>query len=197
MSIPNVTSLEGMKGLQIGTPQGTNAINNCKALGASPVAVPTTDMFSALEKGIIVGRIGPVQMLRSQNFAEVTKNTTFIGVGGTPFIAYMNMDTWNKLPADIQQIIDSYKQWTIDEGWRLYDEVADQDCVEYARKLGHNFNYLSDAELEKFYNQLLPVAQGWAATQDTKGLPGTDVLNTALGLLKENEAKYGKAGPLK
>ena len=76
-----------------------------RALGCSPVNVPASDAYSAMERHIVDGFAYPLSPLPETGLIEVTK--TFIDhmVLGGGSIMYMNLDAWKKLPPDVQKII--------------------------------------------------------------------------------------------
>jgi TRAP-type transport system periplasmic protein len=76
-----------------------------RALGCSPVNVPASDAYSAMERHIVDGYAYPLSPLPETGLIEVTK--TFIDhmVLGGGSIMFMNLDAWKKLPPDVQKII--------------------------------------------------------------------------------------------
>lgn len=76
-----------------------------KALGCTPVNVPSPDVYSAMERHIVDGFAYPLSPLPETGLIEVTK--TFIDhmVLGGGSIMFMNLDAWKRLPPDVQKII--------------------------------------------------------------------------------------------
>lgn len=74
-----VRRLEDLQGLEIRA-TGLSALTLQK-LGANPVAMPQSDAYEALSKGVVKGNLSPVEVLKGWKHAEVTKYLT-----RTPFL---------------------------------------------------------------------------------------------------------------
>ncbi|MDH7479242.1 MAG: TRAP transporter substrate-binding protein, partial [Syntrophomonadaceae bacterium] len=126
-----VRSLEDLKGMEIRA-TGLSA-KTIAALGGTPVAMPQSEAYEALSKGVVKGNLGPVEVLQGWKQAEVTKyltKTPFLY--NTLFFITMNRDKWNSLPPDIQAAIEAVNQ-------KFFEEVAiglwdrqNQDAFTYA-----------------------------------------------------------------
>ena len=79
-------------------------------LGAIPVAISWGEIYVSLERGVVDAYTGTMWDLAA--LGRLYEQAPYIldlgvgtyGMGGT----FMNLDTWNKLPQDIQKIIDEY-----------------------------------------------------------------------------------------
>jgi TRAP-type C4-dicarboxylate transport system substrate-binding protein len=92
-----------IKGLLVRAP--TNSDWACiSAVGATPATVSSAEEYDALaKKAIQVTRTGMVAG-SSRKLYEVTSYCT-APTGYSIWLSFMNIDTWNKLPADIQKAI--------------------------------------------------------------------------------------------
>ncbi len=94
------------KGLKFrGTGWSTKTVNE---MGGSGVMIPATDVYSALERGLIDAcEFGNPSANWDYKMHEVTKYQGFPGIHKlyetSSFI--INMDAWNKLPKDLQAIV--------------------------------------------------------------------------------------------
>ncbi|HBS51435.1 MAG TPA: hypothetical protein DEA62_00330 [Coxiellaceae bacterium] len=79
-----------------------------KTMGASPVGVPMTETYSALQKGIVdaAEQAGPSTNW-NLGLHEITKYGIFPGINqpATALEILINMDVWNKIPGDLQTIV--------------------------------------------------------------------------------------------
>ena len=76
--------------------------------GATPVNTPFSEVYSSLQKNMYDGMLIPTETLQSCNFAEVCKYCVKLNLSYASAPGHlMNMDTWNSLPDDIKEIIDS------------------------------------------------------------------------------------------
>jgi TRAP-type C4-dicarboxylate transport system substrate-binding protein len=86
----------------------------------------------------------------------------------------MNLDVWNSLPSDIQQIIDdSIEPWS--EEWMQWSFEQDQAGVQIAIDNGVQLIDPTSEELATIYGFYEEVALEVAADLDVQGLPGTEI----------------------
>ncbi len=64
------------------------------------------DVFVALKTGTIDGQENPYTQITSAKFHEVQKFLTVTNHVYTPAFVVVHKDTWNKLPADVRQIVE-------------------------------------------------------------------------------------------
>jgi TRAP-type C4-dicarboxylate transport system substrate-binding protein len=132
--------------------------------------------------------MGSLEGLKSFRLAEVAKYYTYIGLYRTHNGSRaMDIEVWNKLPADIKKVFEDNIEW-----WGLendkYFEGAHQAGLEFGKQQKVEFITLSKDELAKFYGPLKTMAEKEAKMIDGKGLPGTKVYQEAQALVK----KYAK-----
>ena len=101
-----VRKLEDMKGQTIRAPGVPGDI--IKALGGTPSPTPMMDTYDAIAKGVNDGVWGPWEVLKTFRFGEVTKYVTVCWQIGAsfPFYLAMNKNSYNKLPRDLQTLVD-------------------------------------------------------------------------------------------
>ncbi len=93
-------------GLKMRTPTGYDTIDRTfKALGASTVAIPYAELYMALKTGVVDGQENPATNVESMKFYEVQKYFTMVGYQFHPDPFYVNLDWFNALPEDFQQIV--------------------------------------------------------------------------------------------
>jgi TRAP-type C4-dicarboxylate transport system substrate-binding protein len=100
-----VSTVADLKGLKLRAPAGT-ATGMITAWGGTPILMGPGEMYSALDKGVLDGFVLEYSGMKSFKLYEVSKYYTAIDFFAGPFLILMNKDTWNSLPADLQQIID-------------------------------------------------------------------------------------------
>jgi TRAP-type transport system periplasmic protein len=76
-----------------------------KSLGASPVTMPPTDIYTAVERGVVDGFMWPRVGMISWGLQEVTKYMVEPGVFQMEPATMINMDRWKKIPKDLQALI--------------------------------------------------------------------------------------------
>lgn len=76
-----------------------------KALGASPILIPPTDIHTAMERKVVDGFIWPRTGMVSWGLQEVTKYMLLPGFFQMEPATMINMDKWKQIPKDVQAII--------------------------------------------------------------------------------------------
>jgi len=99
-----VKNLEALKGLELRASGGV--AQALKALGATPVGMPQSETPEALQKGIVQGAASSLETLMDFKYAEICKYVTIFNGPVYPFAVVMNMDKWNSLPKDVQDVMD-------------------------------------------------------------------------------------------
>ncbi|MFB0556998.1 MAG: TRAP transporter substrate-binding protein DctP [Dehalococcoidia bacterium] len=101
-----IKTLEDFKGLKIRTGGGIGS-TMVEALGAEPIIMPVPDVYLALQTGVIDGLLAGSSGLLPFKMWEVYKyELRSFQWPGLVNIFMMNLDTWNKLPNELRQIIE-------------------------------------------------------------------------------------------
>lgn len=157
-----VRSLEDLKGMKIRA-TGLSA-KVVEALGAVPVAMPQPGTYEALQKGVVEGTLGPIEVLKGWKQGEVIKYTTEcfdIGYTTSMFVI-MNRKAWDALPADIQKTVDEVSQeWASVHG-AVWDK-ADADGRAFTKSLGNELISLSAEESARWSKAVEPVINDYIA----------------------------------
>lgn len=133
------------KGLKIRVPEGIIGIETMKALGASPTPMPFSDVYSAMQQGVIDGHENPVTHIWTNRFYEVQKYVSKTGHGFGPEPLLVSMATWNKLTPEQQKLV----QECADEAKAWQRELCRKLEMEYWGKLAGTsmeINEVSDPE---------------------------------------------------
>ena len=105
--VQSMADLEGMKIRSTGL-----SAKIVEKLGGVPVAMPQPSTYDALQKGVVEGTFGPIEVLKGWKQGEVVKSTTDCKSVGytTAMFVVMNRSKWEKLPADVQKIFTELSQ---------------------------------------------------------------------------------------
>jgi len=180
-----VEKLEDLKGMKIRCTGTSSKI--AAALGATPVAMPQTETYDALQKGVAEGLLGPLETLKGWKFAEVTDYTT-LNYGSSYTIVFfhvMNKKKWNSLPKDVQDTIDQIDKEWIEKQAKIWVDI-DKEGKEFAAAKGHKFIPLSKEEDERWAKLVQPILDEYVKTTKAKGLPGDEALKFCQEWLKNN-----------
>lgn len=178
-----IKSVEDLKGLKISTP--SSASNEVvEAWGAIPVFMPMNEVYEAMQKGVIDGRLGPYSAVSNFKLNEVTKYITEANFYTTIFAVTMNKNSWNKLSeADqksIDSLLDKYRQKAAD----IYDRDAEIGKKD-AEGSGVKINALSTEEEESFRKPLESIHKKWLSDMKKEGLPAQEIYDEAIKLSEE------------
>lgn len=94
-----------LKGIKLRTPKGEWRVKMFQAYDANPTPMALSEVFVALQTGVIDGQENPFTQIYSQNFHEVQKYLSLSGHVYTPAYLLTGKKTWDKLPADVQKIL--------------------------------------------------------------------------------------------
>jgi len=135
------------------TLRGTGYIGKLvEALGATARAVPMPEAYDNLAKGVIDGLMIPYETTKTFRYGEVTKYVTEVWPLGQVYTFYivMNKNTWNKLPADIQDIITKYIEEEYLEKLAAMWNNIDIEGKKYAIEAGYTIIEIPENELGRW-----------------------------------------------
>ena len=163
-----VKTFADIKGLKVGaTTQGN--IAPLAAFGASPVQIASTDMYMALQRGMVDAVIWPIPSIMSFKFHEVAKYVTMLDLTAASSYFFINEDSWNNLPKDVQDV---FLPTMGMRGTLSYSTCSDNSAIrdtETLKNAGVTFITLPDEEKAKFVAAVKPLSENWLADMEKKG----------------------------
>src|SRR5437867_48995 len=120
-----------LQGIKLRVPEGKWRVKMFQAYGANPSPMKFSEVFTALQTGVMDGEENPFTQIYSAKLQEVQKYMSLSGHVYTP--AYLTVGTtrWNTLPADVRKILDD----TAKETQAFVYETAAKDDGELLGKL--------------------------------------------------------------
>src|SRR5262245_36090252 len=94
-----------------------------KALGGVPVVMPMGDVYTSIEKGVVDGGCAPANVMLATKHHEVAKYRVEPRFGLLVSMIGMNLDKWNKLPKDQQEMLIKVGMQTEQDTAKFGDEV--------------------------------------------------------------------------
>jgi TRAP-type transport system periplasmic protein len=95
---------EDLKGIKLRTPKGVWRVRMFQAYGAHPAPMAYSEVFMALQTGVMDGQENPLPQITGGRFQEVQKFMSMSGHVYTP--AYITVGaSFAKLPPDVQKIL--------------------------------------------------------------------------------------------
>lgn len=169
-----VKNLEDLKGLELRASGGVAQV--LKALGATPVGMPQSETPEALQKGVVKGAASSLETLMDFKYAELCRYVTIFDGPVYPFSVVMNIDKWNSLPKDVQDVMDGLAKEQSEWTGKYMDNHVDES-VEWSKK---NYNIeitkLTKKELARWDKLLEPITDKWIENAKAKGLPARTIL---------------------
>ncbi len=180
-----VRNLEDLKGLKVRS-TGTSA-KVVQALGGAPVAMPMSEAYDALSKGVVQGIICPYEPMKGFKLAEVITDSTEYGTAyvNANYII-MNKARWNSLSPDLQGIIEKINEEWIEKMGRLWDELDKEGKAVFVQK-GGKVVVLSKEENARWSERLRPILDEYVKEAKAKGLPGDEALKFCMDFLKAHQ----------
>lgn len=185
-----VRKLEDLKGMEIrATGLSAATLQN---LGAVPVAMPQSEAYESLSKGVVKGNLGPIEVLQGWKQAEVTKyitKTPFLY--NTLFFVTMNKDKWESLSPEQQQTITKVTEDYFNKAgmglWDKQDEAAMNGAIKDNKM---EIITLSPQEADRWIKLVEPVQKEFVANMDKQGLKGQEILDQVKALAKKYNQEY-------
>jgi TRAP-type C4-dicarboxylate transport system substrate-binding protein len=181
----SAATIEEMKGIKVGN-SGGYAIDVLTAAGAVPVNMALGERYISIEKGLIDGTMGTWAALYTTKIYEVVNYVTEPGVCSFPFVMLMNKQTYEKLPQDVQAIVDEMAQ--SDKYSKLVGELGDAD-IEKGKKAfadkGGTVVQWNPADYEQIGKTLTPVWEKALADTEAKGYPAQQAVADLYKALKD------------
>jgi len=98
-----------------------------KELGGVPVVMPMGDVYTSIEKGVVDGACAPANVMLATKHFEVAKYRVEPRFGLLVSLIGMNLDKWNKLPKDQQEMLTAVGLQTERDTARLGDEILERE----------------------------------------------------------------------
>ncbi|MCL7748710.1 TRAP transporter substrate-binding protein [Halalkalibacter alkaliphilus] len=190
MTTEPVESLDDLRGKQIRA-SGTN-VATLEKLGATPVAMPVTETYEALSRGVVDGSLLPADTLKSFNLAEVTNYVTHSNLMyNTVHFVTMNKDKWNSLPTHIQEAIREVNEQTFKDAAQLFTDVVESGLQYAIDEHGVEEIHLSEEEEQRWEETLKPLVESHVEELNSAGLNGQEIMNKIVELSEKYNEEFG------
>ena len=101
-----VRAAADMKGMKFRVPSAALALSLFQGLGAAPTAVPSAEVYTALQTRLVDGADGPLVTIEYSKYYEATKYISLTNHMHTPFEMMANGAAWRRLPPNLQEILE-------------------------------------------------------------------------------------------
>jgi tripartite ATP-independent transporter DctP family solute receptor len=128
-----------LSGMKLRVPQGKWRVKMFQAYGANPSPMALSEVFVALQTGVMDGQENPLTQIYSSKFQEVQKHLSMTGHVYTPAYLAAGARKFGSLPKDVQDIL---TQAAKDTQAYVYEQAAklDNDLLEKMKAGGVQVN---------------------------------------------------------
>jgi TRAP-type C4-dicarboxylate transport system substrate-binding protein len=179
-SIAAVSDLDGLTLRPAGRRIGIWMID---ALGAKPSRKRHPKLSAALEQNQLDGALMSFQLARSLDVIESVASHTMRGekhyFGTSLYLFLMNPASYERLPADLQSVIDRNAGMDLARQAGQTWETAEQDAIAAARQQGNSILVLSEEQQGIVDNAAKAIERRWSDTVEKYGIDGPRLIAQA------------------
>lgn len=146
------------KGLKIRVPGGEVYMKFFRALGADPVAMSWSEVFTAIQQGTIDGQENGLSITKSAKMDEIQKYLTLWNYTYENDLFIANTKVWDSLEPEIQELLREKAKEACEWG-RETLEGEEEEIKESFREKGMTITELTDEELQAFKDEIADVKQ--------------------------------------
>lgn len=167
-----------LEGIKLRTPNGVWRVSMFKLYGANPTPMAFSDVFTALQTGVMDGQENPYAQIASAKFQEVQKYLSITGHVYTPAYILASQKKFSGLPEDVQAMLtdcaSKAQDFTYEKAAQLETELLD-----VIKAAGVEVN---EADKAAFIEASKPIYEAFAAEVDG----GQEMIDQVLGLAESN-----------
>jgi TRAP-type transport system periplasmic protein len=148
-----INTPEDLKGIKLRVPEGKWRVKMFQAYGANPSPMKFSEVFTALQTGVMDGQENPFTQIYSAKFQEVQKFLTLTGHVYTPAYLTAGAKKWESLPADVRKILED----TARETQAFVHQTAAKDEEDLLNKLKSGGMQVNEPNKDAFIAASKPV----------------------------------------
>jgi len=144
---------EDLEGIKLRVPESKLRVAAFKVFGANPTTMDFSEVFTALQQGVVDGQENPLGQIEAGRFYEIQKYLSITNHTYTPGYLVASKMWWDKLTPDQQKIL---SEAAIEAGdfSRTYGKQADEDLLKKFKDAGMEVN---EADVKSFQAKVQPV----------------------------------------
>ena len=135
-----------LAGIKLRVPGGKWRVKMFQAYGANPSPMKFSEVFTALQTGVMDGEENPFTQIYSAKFQEVQKYLSLTGHVYTPAYLTVGKTKWEAIPADVRKVLED----TAKETQAYVYETAAKDDGELVGKLKAAGMQVNDVDKDAF-----------------------------------------------
>ena len=181
-----VRKLQDFQGLKVRVQSSKVIAATFRQIGALPQVMSFSEVYSALQQGVIDGTENTVSNFYTQKMHEVQKHLTLSDHGYILYAVIVNKKFWDGLPADVRSMLEqAMKEATIYE--RGIAQKDNEGALAAVKAAGTTEIYTLPAQERQAWQQaMLPVHKQFEAAV------GRDLLNAIYAISAESQKAKSK-----
>lgn len=156
-----VTTLADLKGLKIRA-LGLADSEFIKALGGEATTTNWTELYTALQQGVVDGHMAADGAQFAMKFYEVTDHIFDTANAGPSFMILINRQAYEALPADVQKMLMDHRQMLRDANYASYQK-SDPWARNALLQKGMKVTAVSSTDNAQMLKVAGPIVEAWAA----------------------------------
>lgn len=182
-----VNSIDDLRGKEIrATGTGVQALEK---IGASPVFLPVSEIYEALQKNIIKGNYTTFEIIKPFRFNEVIDYITPFPAPAAVMFTIVNEERFNAWPDYLKNAVNDmrmeHSEWAGD-----FAQRAGEDGLSFAIENGVKMTDVSPAEKAKMIKALSSMTDEWLEQVTARGIPAREWLDEFNRLLEKYNNIY-------
>ncbi len=146
-----VMNVGDVKGLKLRLPIGPVWTSLWSNLGSAPTSIDLSELYTALQTGVVEGSEGGVQQIETFKLYEVQKNLALTNHMWDGWWIIGNKAMWAKLPDDIKQILSAnFKKAAMEERAAILADARKTQDLLHAQGMA-----VTEPDLDSFRNKLM------------------------------------------
>ncbi|MDF1609313.1 TRAP transporter substrate-binding protein [Hoeflea sp. YIM 152468] len=167
-----------LEGIKLRTPNGVWRVSMFQLYGANPTPMAFSDVFTALQTGVMDGQENPYAQIASAKFQEVQKYLSITGHVYTPAYILASHKSFSSLPEDVQAMLTDCGSKSQDFTYETAAQL-ETDLLDVIKAAGVEVN---EADKAAFIEASKPIYKAFADEVDG----GQEMIDQVLGLAKAN-----------
>jgi TRAP-type transport system periplasmic protein len=138
-----INTVDDVQGLKLRAPPSPIQVSTWKAIGAAPASMNFSELYTALQTGVVDGQESPASLAKTTRLYEVQKYMSITSHMWDGWYTLINPRAFGRLPKDMQDLVmESFDQAGIDERPDL--AALNQDAQKFMVEKGMLLNTVAD-----------------------------------------------------
>lgn len=181
----SIKSLDDLRGRKVAAFGGF--LDIVPRFGITNMSMPASEVYDALQKGILNGVVFPYSPIKIFKFYEPCRVLVDLSFAGAqaPCAQVINLDVWKKISAEDQKTIEGISA-NMHNWFVQYYEEDKSNITDFYKKEGVTLITLSPEERARIKQICAePIMNDWVAKCKEKGVPGEEFLTRYKAIVQE------------